>query len=107
MRGRYADVDQWQCMLVLSKTYSSITIGLIKLVRVEYVLGRQIESIHYLISRSKCMQCKSPKARQSRDPDWCVQGTSLVNKQARCIRPRARGRSHVGTAVLGCHHGMQ
>jgi hypothetical protein len=35
-------------MLVLSKTYSSITIGLIKLVRVEYVLGRQIESIHYL-----------------------------------------------------------
>ena len=42
MRGRYAYVDQWQCMLVLSKTYSSITIGLIKLVRVEYVLGRQI-----------------------------------------------------------------
>ena len=42
MRGQYAYVDQWQCMLVLSKTYSSITIGLIKLVRVEYVLGRQI-----------------------------------------------------------------
>ena len=74
--ARTVRVDQWQCMLVLSKTYSSITIGLIKLVRVEYVLGRQIESIHYLISRSKCMQCKCPKARQSRDPDWCVQGTS-------------------------------
>ena len=91
--------------IMLSKPYISI-IELIKLVRVEYVLGRQrLNSFIFLFEEASACNASVPK--QGRAEILTGASRGLVNKQARCIRPRARGRSHVGTTVLGCHHGMQ